>query len=169
MPSKSATQFIAGKTHSFMVGRDRYESQGQPFFGVRDASRSSISRRKVLKCTRLAFRAVVCAGGVGLPLPRPPRVRQACPRQAPCRSAGASQCMDRFTTGATNPHTKRCRDDGYGAAPGAPSSASCRTSRDRRRAPPRYDSRGTSTSPRRHERLGVWPTSCKRFELLLSP
>ncbi len=29
---------------------------------------------------------------------------------------------------------KRCRDDGYGAAPGAPSSASCRTSRDRRRA-----------------------------------
>ena len=48
MPSKSATQFIAGKTHSFMVGRDRYESQGQPFFGVRDASRSSISRRTVL-------------------------------------------------------------------------------------------------------------------------
>ena len=73
MPSKSATQFIAGKTHSFMVGRDRYESQGQPFFGVRDASRSSISRRKVLKWTRLAIRAVVCAGSVGLPLPRPPQ------------------------------------------------------------------------------------------------
>ena len=30
MPSKSTTQFIAGKTHSFMVGRVRYESQGQP-------------------------------------------------------------------------------------------------------------------------------------------
>ena len=90
MPSKSATQFIAGKTHSFMVGRDRYESQGQPFFGVRDASRSSISRRTVLKSTQLAFRAWYRAGGVGLPLPRPPRVRQACPRQAPCFSAGAS-------------------------------------------------------------------------------
>ena len=32
---------------------------------------------------------LVCAGGVGLPLPRPPRSRQARPRQAPCRSAGA--------------------------------------------------------------------------------
>ena len=89
MPSNSTTQFIAGKAHSFMVRRPRYKSQGQPFFGVRDASRSSISRRKVLKCTQLAFRAVVCAGGVGLPL-RPPRLRQARPRQAPCRSAGAS-------------------------------------------------------------------------------
>ena len=169
MPSKSTTQFIAQKTHSFMVRRPRCKSQGQPFFGVREASRSSISRRKVLKCTRLAFRAVVCAGGVGLPLPRPPRVRQACPRQAPCRSAGASQCMDRFTTGATNPHTKRCRDDGYGPAPGAPSSASCRSSRGRRRAPPRYDKRGTSTSPRRHGRLGHDLPLCKQCELHLSP
>ena len=42
--------------------------------------------------------------------------------------------MDRFTTCATNLHRKRCHDDGYGAALGAPSSASCRTSRDRRRA-----------------------------------
>ena len=57
MPSNSTTQFIAGKTHSFMVGRECYSSQGQPFFGVRDASRSSISRRKVLKWTQLAFRA----------------------------------------------------------------------------------------------------------------
>ena len=56
-----------------------------------------------------------------------------------------------------------------GAAPGAPSSASCRTSRDRRRAPPRYDSRGTSTSPRRHERLGHGLPLCKKFELHLSP
>ena len=64
---------------------------------------------------------------------------------------------------------KRCRDDGYGAAPGAPSSASCRTSRDRRRAPPRYDSRGTSTSPWRHERLGHGLPLCKKFELHLSP
>ena len=31
MPSKSATQFIAGKTHSFMVGRVRYEARGSPF------------------------------------------------------------------------------------------------------------------------------------------
>ena len=48
MPSKSTTQFIAQKTHSFMVRRPRCKSQGQPFFGVRDASRSSISRRTVL-------------------------------------------------------------------------------------------------------------------------
>ena len=89
MPSKSTTQFIAEKTHSFMVGRECYTSQGQPFFGVRDASRSSISRRTVLKWTRLAIRAVVCADSVGLPLPRPPQLWQARPRQAPCRSAGA--------------------------------------------------------------------------------
>ena len=42
-----------------------------------------------IECTRLAIRAVVCAGSVGLPLPRPPQLWQARPRQAPCRSAGA--------------------------------------------------------------------------------
>ena len=169
MPSKSATQFIAQKTHSFMVGRECYTSQGQPFFGVRDASRSSISRRKVLKCTRLAFRAVVCAGGVGLPLPRPPRSLQARPRQAPCRSAGA-----RFVHWIdSRPVPRICIVSvAMTTATGQPPELHRPLPAEilvTDAAPPRYDSRGTSTSPQRHGRLGHDLPLCKQCELHLSP
>ena len=78
------------------------QKPGAALFGACDASRSTISRRTVLECTRLTFRPVVCAGSVDPLLPRPPRCRQTRPGQAPCRSAGARLVDDTFTTDATN-------------------------------------------------------------------